>query len=99
MPTHHHQVTVDTVELGYCRKKAPTLEAKASKQFQTRFIVPEDQADQSCDTKRRCLGDCALQELLPHTTTPVFFIDVNTDLGCTAICGTRLELLEIKPSN
>jgi hypothetical protein len=61
--------------------------------------MSEDETDQGRDAQRRCARDCLFQQSLPYTATPEFFINVNTDLDCAAICSARLEFFEIEPAN
>jgi hypothetical protein len=45
------------VELRHARQQTPAFEAELLEQFQARFVVPEDEADQRRDLERGRAGD------------------------------------------
>src|SRR6266496_1667255 len=61
MPSYHDEVPLHTVESRNAWKQSPALEAEPLKQFQARFVVPKDQADNGGDPERRRTADCFFQ--------------------------------------
>ena len=61
MPSHHDEVPLHTVESRNAWKQSPALEAEPLKQFQARFVVSKDQADNGGDPEQRRTADCFFQ--------------------------------------
>ena len=99
MLAHHDQVSFHGFELRNARQMSPALKAELLEQFQTRFVVPKDQTDECVDPERWRTGDCFPHQTPGHAAAPQFFIDVNADLGRTAIRTTRQEPFETEPTS